>query len=167
MILGVGLARRLKPGSLLLVDGGRVLVYTSLALGLVVGTTAMTFMSGVGNTLVLYSLCGVAVIMLVATVLTPFREQELIEQQIKHATSDQNEPVNSGKCLSPAACVAKKDNLPVGAGAVVAVTPKSVASKKATLSDPKRTETPWRRTCQSIADLYKLSPRETEIFFFL
>ena len=35
-ILGVGRARRLKPGSLLLVDGGRVLVYVSLAVGLVV-----------------------------------------------------------------------------------------------------------------------------------
>lgn len=30
-----------------------------------------------------------------------------------------------------------------------------------------RIKTPWRRTCQGIADLYKLSPRETEIFFLI
>ena len=167
MILGVGLARRLKPGSLLLVDGGRVLVYASLALGLVVGTTAMTFMNGAGNTLVLYSLCGVAVIMLVATVLTPFREQVPFERQIAQGASEENGSADSGKCLSSAACVVKKDNSPVGDGAIVTTTPKSAAPKKATLPDPKRAETPWRRTCQGIADLYKLSPRETEIFFLI
>lgn len=190
LILGVGLARRLKPGSLLLVDGGRVLVYMSLAVGLVVGKTVVTGLGVADPSLVLYSLCGAAITMLVATVLTPFREQEPFEAQLARMTSDPGAAAPEGAAAAKKADVASASAAgapaPSGAGAgtskKAAAEPAPDASASASRDEdapskpalsskpsgePKRADTPWRRTCRGIAELYKLSPRETEIFFLI
>ena len=182
LILGVGLARRLKPGSLLLVDGGRVLVYVSLAVGLVVGRCVVTGFGVADPSLVLYSLCGAAITMLVATVLTPFREQESFETQIACMTSESAESGDAatggaaGSETGAAAAPASGAHAPA-ASKKAAVESASAqrdepAPSKSALSskpsgEPKRADTPWRRTCRGIAELYKLSPRETEIFFLI
>ena len=182
LILGVGLARRLKPGSLLLVDGGRVLVYVSLAVGLVVGRCVVTGFGVADPSLVLYSLCGAAITMLVATVLTPFREQESFETQIACMTSESAESGDAatggaaGSEAGAAAAPASGAHAPA-ASKKAAVESASAqrdepAPSKSALSskpsgEPKRADTPWRRTCRGIAELYKLSPRETEIFFLI
>lgn len=190
LILGVGLARRLKPGSLLLVDGGRVLVYVSLAVGLVVGKCVVTGFGVADPSLVLYSLCGAAITMLVATVLTPFREQEPFEAQLARMTSDPGAAAPEGAAAAKKADVASASAAgapaPSGAGAgtskKAAAEPAPDASASASRDEdapskpalsskpsgePKRADTPWRRTCRGIAELYKLSPRETEIFFLI
>ena len=190
LILGVGLARRLKPGSLLLVDGGRVLVYMSLAVGLVVGKTVVTGLGVADPSLVLYSLCGAAITMLVATVLTPFREQEPFEAQLARMTSDSGAAAPEGAAAAKKADVASASAVgaPAPSGAGAGTSKKAAAepapdapasasrdedapSKPALSSkpsgEPKRADTPWRRTCRGIAELYKLSPRETEIFFLI
>ena len=182
LILGVGLARRLKPGSLLLVDGGRVLVYVSLAVGLVVGRCVVTGFGVADPSLVLYSLCGAAITMLVATVLPPFREQESFETQIACMTSESAESGDAatggaaGSEAGAAAAPASGAHAPA-ASKKAAVESASAqrdepAPSKSALSskpsgEPKRADTPWRRTCRGIAELYKLSPRETEIFFLI
>ncbi len=68
-----------------------MLVYVSLAVGLVVGKCVVTGFGVADPSLVLYSLCGAAITMLVATVLTPFREQESFETQIARMTSESAE----------------------------------------------------------------------------
>ena len=65
-----------------------MLVYVSLAVGLVVGKCVVTGFGVADPSLVLYSLCGAAITMLVATVLTPFREQESFETQMARLTSE-------------------------------------------------------------------------------
>ncbi|WP_246600042.1 response regulator transcription factor [Gordonibacter massiliensis (ex Traore et al. 2017)] len=184
LILGVGLARRLKPGSLLLVDGGRVLVYVSLAVGLVVGKGVVTGLGAADPSLVLYSLCGAAITMLVATVLTPFREQDPFEVQLARMTAEAGAAGAMG--TAGATSVAATDAAPtsdaatskkaVGDAAASASAPiardeAATSSKTAMPAKPgaesKRVDTPWRRTCRTIAELYKLSPRETEIFFLI
>ncbi|WP_241963776.1 response regulator transcription factor [Gordonibacter sp. 28C] len=178
LILGVGLARRLKPGSLLLVDGGRVLVYVSLALGLVVGKGVVTGLGAADSSLVLYSLCGVAITMLVATVLTPFREQEPFEAQLARMTgaSDEASPAPEASSATASKDAAPSDPVAAAkkaaADASAAEGEGSPAQAKPGMmvkpnAESKRADTPWRRTCRNIAELYKLSPRETEIFFLI
>lgn len=179
LILGVGLARRLKPGSLLLVDGGRVLVYVSLALGLVVGKGVVTGLGAADSSLVLYSLCGVAITMLVATVLTPFREQEPFEAQLARMTGESDEASPAPEAPSTAASKDPAPSDPVAAAKKAAAADAPTAegegspaqAKPGMMAKPnaesKRVDTPWRRTCRTIAELYKLSPRETEIFFLI
>ncbi len=181
LILGVGLARRLKPGSLLLVDGGRVLVYASLALGLVVGKTAMADINVVDNVLVLYSICGISITMLVATVLTPFREQESFEVQLLSMDAEARAKAEAARApetvpaadsavspaQTPAEDASKKLAVEANAGSPENAARKTMPPAKANSSEGNRQDTPWRRTCQNIAELYKLSPRETEIFFLI
>ena len=150
-----------------------MLVYVSLAVGLVVGRCVVTGFGVADPSLVLYSLCGAAITMLVATVLTPFREQESFETQIACMTSESAE---SGSEAGAAAAPASGAHAPA-ASKKAAVESASAqrdepAPSKSALSskpsgEPKRADTPWRRTCRGIAELYKLSPRETEIFFLI
>ena len=177
LILGVGLARRLKPGSLLLVDGGRVLVYVSLAVGLVVGKGVVTGLGAADPSLVLYSLCGAAITMLVATVLTPFREQDPLEVQLARMTVEAGAagatPVAATDAAptSDVATSKKAVGDAAAASTLIARDEAGTSSKTAMPAKPgaesKRVDTPWRRTCRTIAELYKLSPRETEIFFLI
>ncbi len=178
LILGVGLARRLKPGSLLLVDGGRVLVYVSLAVGLVVGKGVVTGLGAADPSLVLYSLCGAAITMLVATVLTPFREQDPFEVQLARMPAEAGEVGTASTAVTDAAptsdtATSKKTagDATAAASTLIARDEAATSSKTAMPAKPnaesKRADTPWRRTCRTIAELYKLSPRETEIFFLI
>ena len=40
-------------------------------------------------------------------------------------------------------------------------------SRRAARDEGHHRDSPWRRTCREIAKLYRLSPRETEIFFLI
>ena len=75
--------------------------------------------------------------------------------------------VDSRKHPSTSACATKKEDVSLRVDAAGSMASKSLVSGVPASPDSKRAETPWRRTCQSIADLYKLSPRETEIFFLI
>ena len=162
----------------------------SLAVGLVVGKTVVTGLGVADPSLVLYSLCGAAITMLVATVLTPFREQEPFEAQLARMTSDSGAAAPEGAAAAKKADVASASAVgaPAPSGAGAGTSKKAAAepapdapasasrdegapSKPALSSkpsgEPKRADTPWRRTCRGIAELYKLSSRETEIFFLI
>lgn len=161
-----------------------MLVYVSLAVGLVVGKGVVTGLGAADPSLVLYSLCGAAITMLVATVLTPFREQDPFEVQLARMTAEAGAAGAMG--TAGATSVAATDAAPtsdaatskkaVGDAAASASAPiardeAATSSKTAMPAKPgaesKRVDTPWRRTCRTIAELYKLSPRETEIFFLI
>lgn len=194
LILGVGLARRLKPDSLLLVDGGRVLVYASLALGLMVGDLGMIAIGGEQDEFVLLAICGIAIAMLIVTVLTPFRDQVPIEAQIMAGLAQGNAAVEAAgaggapapaaaETVPPATAAPQANGSAAAAEAAAAPVPsksakgeaaaverpaqESASKKRAAAAVQARPDTPWRRTCQQIAELYKLSPRETEIFFLI
>lgn len=156
-----------------------MLVYVSLAVGLVVGKTVVTGLGAADPSLVLYSLCGAAITMLVATVLTPFREQEPFEVQLARMTSEAGDAAEgaatgteAGSASAPISDTPSSSVSKKAAGETAPALRDEAAPSKPTLptkpsGEPKRTDTPWRRTCRGIAELYKLSPRETEIFFLI
>ncbi len=175
----------INSGVALLMAGNAVVL-----VGLVVGKTVVTGLGVADPSLVLYSLCGAAITMLVATVLTPFREQEPFEAQLARMTSDSGAAAPEGAAAAKKADVASASAVgaPAPSGAGAGTSKKAAAepapdapasasrdedapSKPALSSkpsgEPKRADTPWRRTCRGIAELYKLSPRETEIFFLI
>lgn len=183
LILGIGMARRLHLKGLLFIDGGRALTYFSLATGLLVGRQIMLF-SGGGES-VLYLISGIAIALLVATSLTPFREPESFDQQVR-AKIDQQvrekmsfsdggvaaETVVPGVGLTPGVVLMEKQSetrrSPAGVVKIPAQKGASVGGGSSHgESQPPLAETPWRRVCHEIAQLYKLSARETEVFLLI
>ena len=168
VIIGIGIAQRLRSDSLLLVDGGRVVAYLCLAVGCIVGDQLMMLFMDQHGWLVLIGVGGVAIAMLVATVLTPFHEWEELASDGADAQAaapaSQPEPTSADdaarassfqKPQAPAVKAASsEDGEPASRG-------------KSAKPEGGYVDSPWRRTCQRIAELYKLSPRETEIFFFI
>lgn len=162
LILDVGLARRFKSDSLKLVDGGRVLTYASLALGLAAGDRLMVLFGGGQNEFLLPIICGIAITLLTATVLTPFRAQEPFERQIARERDEERSNAGTLDTEPPVCKGLDRVHDPAADDGSVRLKPTSDH-----VEESKKEDTPWRRTCRTIAELYRLSPRETEIFFLI
>ncbi|WP_165056966.1 response regulator transcription factor [Adlercreutzia sp. ZJ176] len=252
LIQGISLVRRFETGFGLFIDSGRVSVYLSLGLGLCAGYFVVSAMPGGSFGLALLFVCGMAIILLVATALVPSFNQDgyadLVAQTAPASGlsgSSAGEPLSedaldllcstcsaSGSCVirsalstsliggaeaskpgeakgkrgagDPAALVPAagarapaSERVPADASAAAGAssvagagdpaeapgerktTPgaKGSSGKQAAsaASAPKRSRSnvsrderrPWRTACQEIADLYRLSPREQEIFFLI
>lgn len=216
LILGMGFARRLRPESRMPIDGARPLVYISLALGLAAGNIAVSLGGGALDGMALLSILGISMAMLVATVLTPFREKDafsspdsclwsaarkdasgaiVLPEGVEFAGLPPCANRAEGPCPScPVASggaveAAKAEGASEERGSAGEAAPSSAAGdaepssasaapsssrrggKEAASSrqpaEQKRVDSPWRRTCAEIAELYRLSPRETEIFFLI
>lgn len=259
LILGIGLVRRMQPDLRLPIDGSRPLVYIGLAAGLAVGNAIGSIAGEYGSDLAFLSICGVAVTMLVVTVVMPLRDQvgcryfsacTLLEKGIdmdslmiedalaedvsalrkavcevqgmdvdqidalievaKGAGNDKALPcfespdhvcpaleggsVSSGSAVPPTEIVcpncratvdcAGEEPVVVAGGSLVSAAVASnpigggdsirskgaeelARSRRAARDEGHLRDSPWRRTCREIAKLYRLSPRETEIFFLI
>ena len=111
---------------------------------------------------------GVAIAMLVATVLTPFHEWEELASDGADAQAaapaSQPEPTSADD-----AARASSSQKPQAPAVKAASSEDGEPASRGKSAKPEGgyVDSPWRRTCQRIAELYKLSPRETEIFFFI
>lgn len=75
LILGIGLVRRMQPDLRLPIDGARPMVYIGLSVGLIAGNSIVEIAGDAGGDLALLSICGIAVTMLVVTVVMPLRDR--------------------------------------------------------------------------------------------
>lgn len=250
LILGIGLVRRMQPDLRLPIDGARPLVYVGLATGLLVGNQVVSWVGGAHSDLALLSVCGVAVTMLVVTVVMPLREnvgcryfstcaliengldprEALMEDALiedmsaSRAAAYAAQGVDVGQldalaevvkrhgegalpCLeaddgmcpaltdgedkaegaSPLVAMCPRCGTAQGEGAAAQPAPQAppaapvppetappLPDKKARVrarlearAESEKHDSPWRRTCREVAKLYRLSPRETEIFFLI
>lgn len=166
MILALGMSKRLQSKGLLFIEGGRALVYLSLALGVLVGEQLMLHSGGGPTTL--YTLSGIAIALLVVTSLTPFREIESLDARLsmRPETTAPHETAVPSACADCAGAHALRGGARTEQAQNAAAPAKPGAAPQSS-DDEVSWETPWRRTCHRIAKLYKLSPRETEIFFLI
>lgn len=265
LILGIGLVRRMQPDLRLPIDGARPMVYIGLSIGLVAGYGIVDYVGGAGSDLSFLSICGIAVTMLVVTVVMPLRERvgcryfsacTLLEKGIspedllaedavvedlsafrKAACAAQGFDVDRIDALvevarnaegeAPLPCLespdktcpalasglegasgqsevpadeasreivcpncsatvdcsgesplvlslsnqdAASDTEPEGGEGSVSKLARSedyARAKQAARAEGDKHDSPWRRTCREVAKLYRLSPRETEIFFLI
>lgn len=265
LILGIGLARRMQPDRRQPIDGARPLVYFGLALGLVAGTAVVSLAGGASYDLAFLSICGIAITMLVVTVVMPLREregcryfsactlldrgidpndlyieegaaeelaayreaskntaglnrkdidalvdvvrraqegsalpclesaehscplsdgslQQTLEQQASHqeyycpkcgvvmnAAGEVQESSAAGGVLQgdDGEVQTAQISLESSSVAQIADSQEYARAKRDAQAESKRHDSPWRRTCREIAKLYRLSPRETEIFFLV
>lgn len=176
MILALGMSKRLRTKGLLFIEGGRALTYLSLALGIMAGERLM-LLSG-GDSVTLYTISGIAITLLVITSLTPFREGD--GDASAPGFSSKTVVACPGKPCADCAVVLGKSasggsGAPAGSkadGTGDAEARPSGDSPASGGTDGQRDGgalrgTPWKRTCAEIAKLYKLSPRETEIFLLI
>lgn len=180
LVLGIGIARRLHLKGLLFIEGGRSLTYVSLAIGLLVGRQIMLLSDG--GQFVLYAISGIAIAVLVATSLTPFREPESLDQQMLAALKKEEDQAllkgtSTVAAQSPEVVTPGKSNQASGGAKAYASVGKSASltakdamaqgGAKSVATDRQFANTPWKRTCSEIAKLYKLSARETEVFMLI
>lgn len=196
LILGIDLAGRHNAGSWLLVDSGRVLVYACLAVGLFSGAAIMDF-SGSGNAeLALLTICGLAILCLVVTVIIPSFNQEGYSDFVSQAESALKDVGRVDERLFDERAAAKCDGqedetetpktprvserveTPVRIEVLERVEAPSVTRESGSKPvSSKLTEgaggsqgeakSPWRDACQEIIELYRLSPREAEVFMLI
>lgn len=69
--------------------------------------------------------------------------------------------------LSPSPQEANDSSDAVGSVPLLAKTEGYARAKRDARAEREKHDSPWRRTCREIAKLYRLSPRETEIFFLI
>jgi len=142
LALSIGMTRRLRLKSSSFIDGGRALVYLSFAIGLATGNSTM-ILSGIYDVAgLLYAISGLAIALLIFTVLTPLRDNDG-EEVLEAAT------VSDGTASArPLECSAKDGLSP---------------QKK----EPSSSMRPWRRICEEVAETYHLSRRELEVFILI
>ena len=150
MAHGMNSDKNSSIGSVQVLEGGRPIVYTSLAVGLVLGFCIVnsTSQDYLANTLTM--ICGITIIALVATTLVPFYTLDGGILAVDHAPSMTNEEL-LGSALSATSQNAAEDDERSSDAEVI----------------PADWVSPWRGACSQIAKLYQLSPRETEIFFLV
>lgn len=187
MILALGMSKRLYTRGLLFIEGGRALTYLSLALGILSGEQLMGLAGG--DPMTLYTISGVAIALLVITSLTPFRETEKLDARLAMSAGDRlARPIGSlrfcTRCLDPASACREGDACgiepePCAGEAAAESTPSNLsrtapqnsevcqAGAAARENEGAHRDTPWRRTCNEVARIYRLSPRETEIFLLI
>ena len=127
-------------------EGGRPIVYPSLAIGLGGGYLLAQGTPPYATPQMLTAICGAAIVLLVATTLIPF--YSFLE--ITKEDADEGEVIDL-----PEQC----PNVEIAAA-------NSFASS-ARQAPPEDWISPWKSACTQIAKLYQLSPRETEIFFLI
>ena len=187
MILALGMSKRLYTRGLLFIEGGRALTYLSLALGILAGEQLMLFANG--DPMTLYTISGIAIALLVITTLTPFRETEKLDARIAMASDERfagpvrpimfcaNCPEAAGSCHTDKTSDAAQPSFADGESGAAESREDGIAEQVAAAAslsrselrehDISRRDTPWRRTCNEVARIYKLSPRETEIFLLI
>lgn len=129
-------------------DISRPLVYLSMAFGLVIGYLVLTLVEVVPAFQMLLIICGVCIIMIVATTFTPILKYDSRQSSRRDEVDDSAES-------------AQKANASLMS---LSAFPTSTSA----MEDPGAIRvTPWKNACNVVATSYKLSPRETEIFFLM
>lgn len=148
MAYGIGDKKRNCLSAVHVLEGGRPVVYTFLAIGLVLGYYLLKGVFEGDDSRMLIVVCDAAILMLISTTLIPYyRFNEFAKDGEGEGVS-----VNLSGAYHNAELAA--------AGYLFA----SSSGKQEQTED---WVSPWRSACTQIAKLYQLSPRETEIFFLL
>ncbi len=165
MVVGIVLIQELKPKSFMVLNGGRALTYVSLALGLIVGNVMVSLFGEAHNTVGISTVVALSVVLLVATVLVPFHDFNKIALQSK----SEIEVSSNAKAVNKASTGVFHSALSISEKSLVIESQeaKKEVREAEELKKDKHSESPWRQACSRVAQRYRLSPRETEIFFLI
>ncbi|MDR0499632.1 MAG: helix-turn-helix transcriptional regulator [Coriobacteriales bacterium] len=192
LILSIGIARKSSAASLHWIDGGRALVYLSLALGLAMGW-GITQMANINADIPFtYIIGGIAVLLLIVTVLVSFPAPELAAEDDTAIAPESNLNALSSNCgthdglssggLTSCSLASNSSN---GSGEQTPAETRANAPKKLVHECSRNnaqeliTQTSlasntkehragaWVRACDQVAGLYQLSKREQEILHFV
>jgi DNA-binding CsgD family transcriptional regulator len=141
LVLSMSMTRRLGLYKVFYTDGGRALVYLGFTLGIISGFVACLLVGGAYADVLLYIIGGVAIMLLVITVIMPLDKQDGSELMLSE----------SDECATATAIVVDS----------------SRAKENPDGSSDGRGDMPWRRLCKEVARTYQLSRRETEVFLLL
>ena len=145
LAIGISMTKRLRIRGSFFIGGGRSFTYFGLAFGLLIGygvTQSIKSQMVFG-----YVLGGIAILLLVATVMAPFRKTE------------------AGGLEGAQAAVLPDDGLGTTRRAEGEGASSLTASTQGDRQAPQ--QTPWKKARADVAKVYRLSPRETEIFFLI
>ena len=130
-------------------DLARPVVYLSMSLGLLIGYLILRLTPGSSMFQSLLVICGVCIIMIVATALFPLLRHS--DNKTSNTEEDGEGTRLEGSATSPAV-------MSLSAFPTSTSTPEELES---------RPVSPWKNACREISEQYRLSPRETEIFFLI
>jgi len=171
MVLSLNIIRLLKLNNSGFVIAGRIFTYLSLAIGLGVGLFVMESVAEESSVL-LYSISGFAIALLIVTSFVPFRKLEELSASSKKTEKGngevpccarENEASRVDHSVSAIKKPPKKTALTERPSGVA----KTLKVEQTQESDLLKPQSIWKNSCFEVAKLYRLSPRETEIFFLI
>ena len=140
LVLSMNMTWRAGFNKAYLINTGRSMVYIGFALGLTIGFVCCRFFDESYNSLLISTFSGVAVALLVATILMRLYKTVPAELVLIDEATRAVAPHSRGVGIRGDFCNAESGEI------------------------PKKT---WQETCAEVARIYRLSPRETEVFMLL
>ena len=153
LIYGIRLAAIDGENEVLVIDYRRTIVYLSLAVGVGIGHFAISSLDPSLIQVGLTAVCGIAIVAIVGTTMFPFYA---ISQSEPHSEEADGEATR--RALENYIVPVEKTSQTVGD----VVGPSTFAAPV-----PEKSKYTWREACADIAETFKLSRRETEIFHML
>ncbi|MCL2889375.1 MAG: helix-turn-helix transcriptional regulator [Eggerthellaceae bacterium] len=172
MLLCISMIKSLAQQSAGIISGGRVLTYLGMSAGLVLGFAVMRSLPEAPSA-ILYSIGVFAIALLMITTLTPFRRFEAFNDLIKEKLE-----AKEGKASQLSREVPFPTLPPRPAEKAVPPVKKTMIEVPAPSTPQQRLEARqserpelflplWKQSCYEVARLYRLSPREAEIFLLI
>lgn len=133
-------------------DSGRPVVYLFMSSGLLIGNMMISNLPNGPSLEQLLVICGLCIILVICTTLLPFMRLSLNKSDTPVAADENSETIEKKPPM-----ILSLSSFPTETSIV----------EDADIEGETRLESPWKNACRQIAEQYRLSPRETQIFMLV